>query len=132
MRNSRVVISLFLLIASGSHTHAQTTMTLTRGWGGRDRAGRWNTILVRAADPIPRNVILQILGPQPGGYATILEEHIAIGPAPATFELLAPTHNSPWERTVAVLRDAETGKFLAQFPPASTRPSRPATPEVPE
>src|SRR6266404_5159087 len=101
----------------------QTSLQFTRGWGGKDRAGRWNPVLVRASDPTPRNATLQLISPQSGGFALVLEERIAIGPTPATYELLAPTYNSPWERTVAVLRDADTGKLLAQFPPTFRKSS---------
>lgn len=128
----RPPVAFFPLVVAflGAATHAQTTLTVTRGWGGKDRAARWNPVLVRAAGAVPRNVTLQLLGPQPGGFATILEERIAIGPAPATFELLAPSYNSPSERTVAVMRETDTGKIVAQFPPAPRAPGN-TSPDVP-
>ncbi|HEX4343402.1 MAG TPA: hypothetical protein VH255_08420, partial [Verrucomicrobiae bacterium] len=94
------------------------------GWGNKDRPGRWNPILIRASDPVPKNVTLQIVSPQPGGFARVIEEQFGIGPVAATFQLLAPSHFSPGQETIAVLRDTSTGKFLAQFPRDIRRPTQ--------
>ncbi|HEY8751915.1 MAG TPA: hypothetical protein VIM11_28295, partial [Tepidisphaeraceae bacterium] len=120
MRLLRLFIPVLIF---ASVVHAQTSLKITRGWGGKDRAGRWNPILVRASDPVPRNVTLQLISPQPGGFESVLEEHLAIGPTPATFELLSPSRSSAWQQMIAVLRDSATGKFLAQFPPNVPRSS---------
>ena len=107
---------------------AQTTLKVIQGWGGKQRAGRWNPVLVRTADETPRNVRLQLISPGPAGFATVIEQVFGVGPTPATHELLTSLHPTSWQRTVAVLRDADTGKLLAQYP----QRIREAGPQIPE
>ena len=98
-----------------------------RGWGGVDRAGRWNPLLIRASGAMPRNATLEWIAPQEAGFATVITERVAVGPTAGTFQLLAPGSYGSWDRAVLVLRDAESDKTLAQFPQRIGRnPSPPA------
>ena len=103
-------------------------LKVTQGWGGKQRAGRWNPVLVRVSDAMPRNVRLQLIWPGPAGFATVVEQVFGVGPTPATHELLTSLHPTSWQRSVAVLRDADTGKLLAQYP----QKIREAGPQIPE
>lgn len=94
-----------------------TRLEVQRGWGNQERSGRWNPLFVTASDPQPRNVVLEIVTAHEGSFSMVVRERIAIGPNPQTFELFIPSHYSPWGQNVVVLRDADSGKRLAQFPP---------------
>jgi hypothetical protein len=107
---------ILALLCISSTCPAQTSLEVTRGWGGKQRAGRWNPVVVRVSDPVPRNVILELNSPHEGGFGMVIGERVAIGPKPATFEFYAPIHYSPWERSVLVLRDAESDRAIAQYP----------------
>ena len=98
---------------------ADTKLNVMRGWGQKERAGRWDPILVTASSPVPRNVVCEVVSPHQGSFAMAIRERFAIGPEPATFQLFAPTYYSPFDETVVVLRDADSGKKLAQYPPES-------------
>src|SRR5690349_16419835 len=113
-RFSFILCSLLCLVAQGA---SQTRLQVHRGWGEQERSGRWNPVIVTASDPQPRNAILELITPHEGSFAMVVRERIAIGPNPQTFELFTPSHYSPWQETVVTLRDGETHKLLAQFPP---------------
>ncbi len=115
-RFSFILCMLLCLVARGA---SQTKLHVQRGWGEQERSGRWNPVIVTASDPQPRNAILELISPHEGSFAMVVRERIAIGPSPQTFELFTPSHYSPWQETVVVLRDADTHKLLAQFPPQS-------------
>ena len=119
----RVPAFLILIAAFAVPASAQTSLQMHPAWGNKDRAARWNTFLVRVSDPVPRNATLQLLAPETGGFASIVEERLAIGPTPATFEVLAPIHPGASQHIIAVLRDSATEKFLAQFPQDLVRPT---------
>src|SRR5690348_10863106 len=90
---SKAVTAFIVLVAViASQAMAQTSLHVHPAWGNKDRAARWNALLIRVSDPVPRNVTLQLFSPETGGFATIREEHLAIGPTPATFEIFAPIH----------------------------------------
>jgi hypothetical protein len=112
-RFSFILCMLLCLVARGAN---QTKLQVQRGWGDQERSGRWNPLFVTASDPQPRNAILEIVTAHEGSFSMVVRERIAIGPNPQTFELFIPSHYSPWGQNVAVLRDAESGKRLAQFP----------------
>lgn len=107
------LISGLLVGLAGAGT---TKLQVQRGWGDRERSGRWNPLFVTASDPQPRNATLEVVEPHEGSFSMVVRERIAIGPGPQTFELFIPSHYSPWGQQVVVLRDAESGKLLAQFP----------------
>jgi hypothetical protein len=115
-----------LVVLLATQLGAQTTLKATRGWGGKERTGRWNPVLVPVADATARNVKLEFVLPGHDGFAAVIEQEFGAGPVPATHELLTPLHYTAWQRSVVVLRDAETGKLLAQYPRA-----RGASPDVP-
>jgi hypothetical protein len=106
---------------------AEPRLQVQRGWGGTERAGRWNLITVRVSNPLPRDVIFELLTSSNGGFATVTHEHVAIGPSVSTFELFAPKHYSLWERSVLVLRDAQTERLISQFPQHLRQPGPQAT-----
>lgn len=101
---------------------AQVNLQVHRGWGDKQRAGRWNPVTVRASAPAPQDVTLDIVSPSEGGFAATIREHVAIGPLAATYELLAPNHYSPARQGVVLIRDAESGRTLAQFPQPGNGP----------
>lgn len=107
---------------------AQTSLEVSRGWGGRERAGRWNPIFVRASDRSPRDVMIDLISATEGGFGSVITEHAAIGPSKGTFALYAPSHYTPASQGVLVLRDADTGRAIAQSPSqlsrAATQPSQ--------
>jgi hypothetical protein len=121
--NKAVAAVLLVLALVAAPAHAQTSLRVRPAWGNKDRAARWNAFLVRVSDPVPRNATLQLLSPEAGGFATVVEEHIAIGPTPATFEVVAPIHPGASQLMIAVLCDSASGKFLAQFPQNLVRPT---------
>jgi hypothetical protein len=106
---------------------AEPRLQVQRGWGGTERAGRWNLITVRVSNPAPLDVILELLASTDGGFATVTHEHVAIGPSVSTFELFAPKHYSLWEKSVLVLRDAQTERMISQFPQHLRQPVPQAT-----
>lgn len=99
-------------ICAGQQTHLE----VHRGWGDKERAGRWNPITVRVSGQVPREVTLEIVSATEAGFATSVREQVAIGPNAATFELFAPSHYSPAGQSVVVIRDAQTDRTLAQSP----------------
>jgi hypothetical protein len=111
-------IAIGFSIASG---RAQTNLEASHGWGGRERAGRWNPLLVRASDRPPRDVVIDVNSATDGGFGTTISEHVAIGPTKGTFELYAPSHYAPSSQGVVVIRDADSGRSIAQSPAHLTR-----------
>ena len=120
------VLSLAILFLA-TQLSGQTTLKVIRGWGGKERIGRWNPVLMRVADARSRNVKLEFISPGQDGFATVIEEEFGIGRAPVTYPLLSPVHYSAWPGSVAVLRDADSGTIVAQFP----QRIRQSTPNVP-
>lgn len=87
-----------------------------RGWGGKERAGRWNPLVVRVGGSAPQNATLQVISATPGRSASVFDETIAVGPSAGSYELFTPNHYGNVQRSVLVLRDAE-GRTLGQHPP---------------
>jgi hypothetical protein len=109
-------VGVMLILAFAVICHGQTRLEVHRGWGGKERAGRWNPVMVRLSDRVPREVTLAIDSATEAGFGTSFRERVAIGPTPATFELFAPSHYSPARQSVVIVRDAETGRAIAQSP----------------
>lgn len=107
------LIALLFPIAIGT---AQTSLEVSRGWDGRERAGRWNPLFVRASDRWAREVIVDLNAATEGGFGTVTTEHVAIGPTKGTFELYAPSHYAPASQGVVVVRDADSERTLGQSP----------------
>lgn len=110
-------LAALIMLVLASLCASQTILQVQHGWGGKDRAGRWNPVTVRVSDRVPRNVSMELIAPTEGGFANVIGEQVAIGPTPATFELFAPTQYSRFGQSVLVLRDSQTRKLVAQFPP---------------
>lgn len=109
-------IVLLVLLSLAQRGVGQTQIEVFRGWEGRERAGRWNPVFVRASDRIPRDAIIDFRSATEGGFGTQIQEHIAIGPTAGTYELYAPSHYSPGAQSVLVVRDADNGRAIAQAP----------------
>ena len=118
---------LIALLSLAGRAWAEATLEFQRGWEGKQRAGRWNPVFVRAADRAPHDVILELESATEGGFGTSIREHVAIGPGKGTFEFYAPSHYSPLSQDVLVIRDADGGRAIAQTPShlsgATTRPA---------
>lgn len=115
----RLAIGIFLLalLSLAPHGAGQTQVEVWRGWEGHERAGRWNPITVRVSDQVPRDAMIDLRSATEGGFGMQIQEHIAISPVAASFELYAPSHYSPWGQSVLVIRDADTGRTITQSPP---------------
>jgi len=126
MRSSAVIF-MAMIVCVALRGGAQVRLEIQQGWDGKERAGRWNPVLVRAADRLPRDVMIEFNSATEGGFGTTIREHVAIGPNKGTFELYAPSHYSPSAQNVLVIRDAESGRAIAQVPShlagATTRPA---------
>lgn len=125
IRIDSLLLALLIAPACG---FGQTRLEVGHGWEGKERPGRWNPLFVRASEPLPRDVIIEFNSPTDAGFGTTFREHVAIGPGKGTFELYAPSHYSPSSQSVLVLRDAETGRAIAQSPAhliqTTTRPAQ--------
>lgn len=112
-----LTLTAALLAACGAAC-AETMLDLDFGWGQHVRAGTWTPVFVTLSDSRPRNVVLEINAPGGGGgagQAMRIRQGAAIGPDPATFPLLAPLTYS-LDDTVVTVRDAESGRTLAECP----------------
>jgi hypothetical protein len=118
---------LTVLLSLAGPAGAQPTLEFQQGWEGKQRAGRWNPVFVRAADRTPHDIIFELESATEGGFGTSIREHVAIGPNKGTFEFYAPSHYSPLSQDVLVIRDADGGRAIAQTPShlsrAITRPA---------
>ncbi|MGE5610060.1 MAG: hypothetical protein ACM359_12465, partial [Bacillota bacterium] len=86
------------------------------GWEWKYQAGRWAPVFVTIADSNAqpaRNVRLEIFAPQDDLFAMRVFQQFAIHPEPTTYIVYVPlTYQIP--DTVAIVRDAETGRKLAE------------------
>lgn len=129
---SRAAFTGCLLLSVLCARAGQTRLEVQRGWGDQERSGRWNPVFVTASDPQPRNVMLELITPHEGSFGMVVQERIAIGPNAQTLELYAPSHYSPFQRSVVVLRDADTHKLLAQYPPQLSQANPSFAPQGPQ
>jgi hypothetical protein len=91
-------------------------MALDIGWSGNYRAGHWTPIYVTAVDDsgaLARTVTLDIVTPQGSSFALNIRNQFVVHPEPNTYLLYAPL-GFRLDETVAVIRDAQTGKRLAE------------------
>lgn len=108
---------LFALLSLCPHASAQLTMQAGLGFDGLFRAGRWTPIYLTVADPkaLPaRNVFIEILAPHDGAFSMRLRHYLAVHPEPSTAILYAPLTYQAGD-TIAVARDAATGRKLAEI-----------------
>jgi hypothetical protein len=126
MRSSASIF-ISIIVCLATRGGAQVRLEMQQGWEGKQRAGRWNPVFVRAADRAPQDVILELESATEAGFGTSIREHVAIGPNKGTFEFYAPSHYSPLSQDVLVIRDADGGRAIAQTPSrlsrATTRPA---------
>jgi len=120
------VFIALLLLTLASAAPGQARLSVERGWGGVERTGRWNPLIVRVSNPVPIPATLELVGATGDGFATVIRERIAVGPTVSTYEVYAPAHYGPPGRSVVVLRDGRTDRTLAQFLPPSAATTRPS------
>src|SRR5258707_4310727 len=103
-------LACFLLLIS-SAAGADTSLSVDIGWGGHTRPHRWIPVMVTASDAKTRNVELEVYWPHGGNYAMRVRQVFAIGPTPATFPLVLPSHSYfSIQEAVFTLRDPSSGK----------------------
>jgi hypothetical protein len=110
----------------------QTMLKVTAGWGDAMRLGRWSPVFVAVADPLARDVDLQIHGTYGEKSLAMWVHQTAVAePRPTTYALLFPLNAQP-SRIEVIVSDAKTGQTLAtqamqnpaSFSPAGRVPMR--------
>jgi len=86
------------------------------GWGGVVHAARWHPVYITLSDSVTRNVTFEFRAPHGSFYGMRSRMVTTIGPQPQTFVVYMPLRNFVAEDLSFVVRDATTGKRLADYP----------------
>jgi hypothetical protein len=123
----------FCLVAGvGCGARGQTMLKVTSGWGDAMRLGRWTPVFLSVADPVTRDVDLQIHGSYgEKSLALLVHQTAVISPRPTTYALIYPLNAQP-SRIEVIVSDLKTGRTLATaalqnpagFSPAGKVPKR--------
>lgn len=109
-----LIASLLVLLALPVLA-GETKLSFDVGWGDHTRPGAWTPIYVEVTDPKPRNAILEYSAPYDSGTSIKIRQPITVGSQPGSrYMLLAPLVYSWNDPTVLRVRDAETGKLMAE------------------
>ena len=119
MTRLRFVGILFLLVACLARVAgAKTSIDISVGFDGTYKSGAWTPLRVTVADTTTRDAVLDIWAPQPGSAAMTITSPVTLNPQVRSFVYYVPLAYSANELR-ATLRDARTGKLLAEFGPAT-------------
>jgi hypothetical protein len=97
-----------------------TSLDVALGWGDHLKAGRWGPITVQVSNPKVQGAVLEVYAPQGGAYAMVLQQYFTLGPATTTLQVYAPLRYYGGESATVVIRNADSGKALARYPPESS------------
>ncbi len=121
-----------IVVGVGCGARGQAMLKVTCGWGDAMRLGRWTPVFLSVADPVTRDVDLQIHGSYgEKSLALLVHQTAVISPRPTTYALLYPLNAQP-SRIEVIVSDLKTGKTLATaglqnpagFSPAGKVPKR--------
>ncbi|MDB5295616.1 MAG: hypothetical protein JWO31_1599 [Phycisphaerales bacterium] len=112
-----LLLAIGVLSCAATAASAKTFLDVQIGWGDKVRLGRWNPIFVTASDDKTRQVRVEVEVAQGGPTVLRLHQDLTIGPVPTTVALHAPCRVGYGERPSVTLRDGNTGKTLARWPP---------------
>ncbi|HZN67336.1 MAG TPA: hypothetical protein VFB66_18760 [Tepidisphaeraceae bacterium] len=104
--------ALFCTLAATAR--GETVLNVRLGWDGLVHADRWNPVFVTLSDPRNRSVVLEFRTPHDTFYGMRVRQVMAIGPQPQTFPLYVPMRYFFGDDVAVVVRDATTGKKLAE------------------
>ena len=108
---------LWLGASAAVYAQRDTTLDVDLGWNERLRAGRWTPITVKVANPKVQPAVLEVYAPQGGAYAMLVRQYFTLGPSVTTLQVFAPLRYYGGENATVVIRNVDTGKALATFPP---------------
>jgi hypothetical protein len=115
LRNFLFTALALVLSSFGTAASGQTALSVRVGWDGLVHADRWNPVYVTLFDPKPRNVVLEFRAPHDSFYGMRIRQVMSIGPQPQTFPLYVPLRYFYGEDVAVVIRDAASGKKLAEY-----------------
>jgi len=115
-----VALTLSPLFIPPPQLRAQSTsdepkITVDIGWEGSFRESRWNPLFVTITCPGPnRQAFLEVLVSNYNSDPMRIAVPVVAGPTPATYTIYAPLSYYSLNNTVVTLRDAATGRFMAE------------------
>jgi hypothetical protein len=112
MTYCRTLLGLLIIGILPLSSAAATTVSVDIGWGNAFRVGRWTPLFITVSDPTPRNADLEVRAPHDPIHAMIINQRIAVGPAPATYVVYVPLVYPVDDLSIRV-RDSKTHREIA-------------------
>lgn len=114
MQSALRLLVVLLGLLHGAFAGAETTLTVSAGWGERTRPGRWVPVFLTVSSEQPQNVLAELYVPTDESNAMVIRQAFATGPGPVVYPVYAPLSEGPQNALSVVLRSAETGRTVAR------------------